>query len=125
MLELFHPGTIVPGVVGGICLLVAAIAFQMLPVNIGALLLVALASGSSSRRCTWAGTWVRRGRPGLRGDRLAAPGRHVDKSFYADATSAGLADRRPVGARDGGDRGTLAWKLSASARQPLRAGGYR
>ena len=42
MLELFHPGTIVPGVVGGICLLVAAIAFQMLPVNIGALLLIAL-----------------------------------------------------------------------------------
>src|SRR2546425_3185350 len=45
MLELFHPGTVVPGVVGGICLLIAAIAFQMLPVNVGALLLILLGIG--------------------------------------------------------------------------------
>lgn len=45
VLELFHPGTIVPGVVGVICLVVAAIAFQMLPVNLGAALLVLLGAG--------------------------------------------------------------------------------
>src|SRR2546422_8525141 len=45
MLELFHPGTVVPGVVGGICLVIAAIAFQMLPVNAGALLLIVLGIG--------------------------------------------------------------------------------
>src|SRR2546426_11575685 len=45
MLELFHPGTVVPGVVGGICLVIAAIAFQMLPVNVGALLLILLGIG--------------------------------------------------------------------------------
>src|SRR5207237_4120943 len=42
LLELFHPGTIVPGVVGGICLVLEAIRFQMLPVNIGALVLLVL-----------------------------------------------------------------------------------
>ncbi|MFL5443805.1 MAG: NfeD family protein, partial [Myxococcales bacterium] len=41
LLEMFHPGTIVPGVVGAICLLIAAMSFQMLPVNAGALALVA------------------------------------------------------------------------------------
>ena len=39
--ELYHPGTIVPGVVGAICLIVAGIAFQMLPVSAGALALLA------------------------------------------------------------------------------------
>src|SRR2546423_14379757 len=45
MLELFHPGTIVPGVVGAICLIIAGVAFQMLPVNIGALALCILGVG--------------------------------------------------------------------------------
>jgi membrane-bound serine protease (ClpP class) len=40
-LEFTHPGTFVPGVVGGIALLLAAFAFEILPVNIvGVLLLV-------------------------------------------------------------------------------------
>jgi membrane-bound serine protease (ClpP class) len=40
--ELYHPGTVVPGVVGAMCLVIAAIAFQMLPVNAGALALLVL-----------------------------------------------------------------------------------
>ncbi|GAC1550456.1 MAG: nodulation protein NfeD [Myxococcales bacterium] len=40
--ELAHPGTVVPGVLGATCLLVAAVAFQMLPINAGALALLAL-----------------------------------------------------------------------------------
>ncbi len=41
--ELSHPGVILPGVVGGISLILAAIAFQFLPINAGGLLLILLA----------------------------------------------------------------------------------
>ena len=44
-LELFNPGTIIPGVVGGICLLLAFYALGVLPVNYAGLLLVLLAFG--------------------------------------------------------------------------------
>ncbi|HEY4883405.1 MAG TPA: nodulation protein NfeD [Myxococcales bacterium] len=126
MLELFHPGTIVPGVVGGICLLVAAIAFQMLPVNIGALLLVALGIGLfiAEMYVGGHGGFVAAGLVCVVIGSLLLIG-HVDKSFYADADF-GLGWRivAPVGAAMAVIAGTLAWKLSASARQPLRAGGY-
>lgn len=41
--ELAHPGTILPGVLGGICLLLALYAFQTLPVNFIGILLLLLA----------------------------------------------------------------------------------
>jgi membrane-bound serine protease (ClpP class) len=41
--ELAHPGAIFPGVLGGICLLLAFYAFQTLPVNFIGILLIALA----------------------------------------------------------------------------------
>jgi len=40
--ELSHPGVIFPGVVGGICLILAFFAFQALPVNYAGVLLIAL-----------------------------------------------------------------------------------
>jgi len=43
LLEMYHPGSVVPGIVGGICLLIAAVAFQMLPVRMGAVALIAVA----------------------------------------------------------------------------------
>jgi membrane-bound serine protease (ClpP class) len=126
MLELFHPGTIVPGVVGGICLVVAAIAFQMLPVNVGALLLIVLGIGFfiAEMYVGGHGGFVAAGTVCVVIGSLLLVG-HVDKSFYADADF-GLGWRivAPVGAALAVIAGSLAWKLSRSARQPLITGGY-
>ena len=40
--ELAHPGAILPGVVGGICLILAFFAFQTLPINYAGILLIIL-----------------------------------------------------------------------------------
>jgi len=126
MLELFHPGTVVPGVVGGICLVIAAIAFQMLPVNVGALLLILLGIGFflAEMYVGGHGGFVAAGLVCVVIGSLLLIG-PVDKSFYADADF-GLGWRivAPVGAALALIAGTLAWKLSSSVRQPLRAGGY-
>lgn len=45
VLELLHPGATVPGVVGGICLILALFAFQILPVNYSGLALVVFGLG--------------------------------------------------------------------------------
>jgi membrane-bound serine protease (ClpP class) len=45
VVELWNPGAIVPGVVGGICLLLAFFAFQILPVNATGILLIILGLG--------------------------------------------------------------------------------
>ena len=44
-LEVLHPGAILPGIVGGICLLVGLYALQLLPVNYAGLALMALGLG--------------------------------------------------------------------------------
>jgi membrane-bound serine protease (ClpP class) len=43
--ELWNPGTVLPGVVGGVCLLLAFLAFQVLPINVAGLLLIVLGVG--------------------------------------------------------------------------------
>ena len=124
MLELFHPGTIVPGVVGGICLLIAGIAFQMLPVNVGAALLVLAGAGFfvAEMYVGGHGGFVAAGIVCVVIGSLLLVG-HVDKGFYADADF-GLGWRvvAPVGIALGVIAATLAWKFSQSARQPLDTG---
>jgi membrane-bound serine protease (ClpP class) len=44
-IELWTPGAILPGVAGGVCLLLAFFAFQILPVNTTGLLLIAFGIG--------------------------------------------------------------------------------
>jgi len=126
MLELFHPGTIVPGVVGGICLVIAGIGLQMLPVNAGALLLIVLGIGFfvAEMYVGGHGGFVAAGLVCVVIGSLLLVG-HVDKGFYADADF-GIGWRlvAPVGAAMAVIAATLAWKLAASSRQPFKAGGY-
>ena len=126
LLEMFHPGTIVPGVVGGICLVIAAIAFQMLPVNVGALVLVVLGVGLfvAEMYVGGHGGFVAAGLVCLVIGSLLLVG-HVDKSFYADADF-GLGWRvvAPVAAAMTVIAATLAWKFSQSVRQPLNTGAF-
>ena len=42
MFELYNPGSVLPGVIGGICLILAFYSFQTLPVNFAGLLLIVL-----------------------------------------------------------------------------------
>jgi membrane-bound serine protease (ClpP class) len=42
IMELYHPGTIFPGVFGAICLLLAFVSFQVLPISWGGVLLIVL-----------------------------------------------------------------------------------
>src|SRR5438270_1921465 len=125
LLEMFHPGTIVPGVVGGIGLVIAAIAFQMLPVNVGALLLIVLGVGFFVAEVYVGGHggFIAAGIVCVVIGSLLLVG-HVDKGFYADADF-GLGWRvvAPVAVALGVIAATLAWKFSQSARQPLNTGG--
>ena len=124
LLELFHPGTIVPGVVGGICVVIAAIAFQMVPVNIGAVLLIVLGVGFfvAEMYVGGHGGFVAAGAVCVVLGSLLLVG-HVDKTFYADSDF-GVSWRvvAPVGVALVLIAGTLAWKLSQSTRQPINTG---
>lgn len=44
-LELYHPGSIYPGAIGAFCLLLGLVATQVIPVNIGAILLLVVGAG--------------------------------------------------------------------------------
>jgi membrane-bound serine protease (ClpP class) len=126
LLELFHPGTIVPGVVGGICLVIAAIAFQMLPVNIGAVVLVLLGVGFfvTEMYVGGHGGFVAAGLVCIVIGSLLLVG-HVDKGFYADADfGIGWRIIVPVAGALAVIAATLAWKFAQSARQPLDTGAF-
>ena len=124
MLELFHPGTIVPGVVGAICLVIAGVAFQMLPVNVGALALCILGVGLLVAEMYMGGHgwFIGAGVVCIVIGLLFLIG-HTGRGFWADPDF-GLSWRvvLPVGAALGLISATLVWKFTSSATQPLRSG---
>ena len=124
LLELFHPGTLVPGLVGVVCLVIAAMGLQMLPVNFGALLLIALgvAFFAAELYAGGHGGFVAAGAVCVMLGSLFLIG-HLSPHFYADPDfGLGWRVALPVGAATALIAGSLAWKLSSSTRLPLRTG---
>jgi membrane-bound serine protease (ClpP class) len=124
LLEMFHPGTIVPGVTGAVCLLIAAMSFQMLPVNAGALALVigGVALLAAEMLLGGHGWFIGAGLVTIVIGSLLLVG-HVGRGFWADPDfGLGWQVVVPVGAALGIITGTLVWKLTSSAGQPLLAG---
>jgi membrane-bound serine protease (ClpP class) len=124
MLELFHPGTIVPGVVGAICIVIAGVAFQMLPVNVGALALCILGVGLlvAEMYAGGHGWFIGAGIVCIVIGSLLLIG-HTGRGFWADPDfGLGWKVVIPVGAALGLISATLVWKLTSSAGQPLQSG---
>jgi membrane-bound serine protease (ClpP class) len=125
LLELFHPGTIFPGVFGAAALVVSGMSFHMVPVNAGALALVALGVGLlvAEMYLGGHGWFIAAGTVCLVVGSLLLVG-HVGRGFWADADfGVGWGVVLPVGAALGVISGTLVWKLTSSAGQPLLTGG--
>jgi membrane-bound serine protease (ClpP class) len=126
LLEMFHPGTIVPGVVGVICVLIAGIGLQMLPVHLGALALVLLGAAffAAELYVGGHGGFIAAGAVCEVIGSLLLIG-HIDAKFYADQDF-GLSLRfvLPIGLAMAAIAASLAWKLSSSSREPLRTGAY-
>ena len=95
-IELWSPGAILPGVAGGICLLLAFFAFQVLPVSYAGVLLIlfGLALLVLEVKVTSFGLL------GGRRDRVAAP-RLDDADRFAAARTAGRAPPDPARSRSG------------------------
>ncbi|HEX4382784.1 MAG TPA: nodulation protein NfeD [Myxococcales bacterium] len=126
LLELFHPGTIVPGVVGGICVLIAAIGLQMLSVHIGALALVLLGVGffAAEFYAGGHGGFIAAGAVCVVIGSLLLIG-HVDSKFYADSDfGLGWKFVTPIGLAMAAIAGSLAWKISRSTHKPLTTGAF-
>ncbi len=70
--ELSNPGAIFPGIIGGICLILAFFAFRTLPVNYAGVLLILL--GRLSLHCRNQNCQLRA--PHRRGSRISRPGVH-------------------------------------------------
>jgi membrane-bound serine protease (ClpP class) len=124
-LELYHPGSIVPGVLGGFCLFLAFIGMRVIPVNVGAviLLLVGVAllvaegyvtthglAGVGGAICIVLGTlfFVDRSSP----DYQFAPGALTISPWIIWPTPIAVATAL----------GFMAYKVAATRRRPLQLG---
>jgi len=124
-LELYHPGSIIPGVAGGLCLLLAFLAMRVIPVNAGAValllagaaLLVAEAyvtthgiAGAAGAACVLVGTllFIDKGSPDYRFD----PGAFQLSPLVVWPTPIALSALLAF----------VAWKVVASRRGRLTSG---
>jgi membrane-bound serine protease (ClpP class) len=125
-LELYHPGSLVPGIAGAICLFLGFLAARVIPVNAGAVvlliagvaLLVAEAyvtthglAGAAGAVCILVGTllFIDRSSPDYRFD----PAAFTLSPLVVWPTPLALAALL----------GFVAWKVASSRRTPLRLGG--
>jgi membrane-bound serine protease (ClpP class) len=124
-LELYHPGSLVPGIAGAVCLFLAFLAMRVIPVNRGAVLLLVggvgllvaegyLAAhgvaGAAGTVCVVVGTllFIDRSSPEYHFD----PGAFTLSPLVVWPTPLALA----------GLLGFVAWKVASSRRAPLQAG---
>ncbi len=122
--ELYHPGTIIPGVVGVICLLIAGIGFQMLPISGGALalILVGIALLAAELYAGGHGAFIVVGIVCIVIGSLLLVG-HVGNGFYADRDfGIGWREVGPIAASLAVIAWTLVYKVARTARGKLVAG---
>jgi membrane-bound serine protease (ClpP class) len=126
LIEMFVPGTWVPGVTGAVCLLIAAVGLQMLPVHVGALALVLLGAGlfAAELYVGGHGGFIAAGAVCIVIGSLLLIG-HIDSKFYADPDfGLSLKFVAPLGLALAAIAGSLAWKVSRSTRMPLSTGAH-
>ena len=122
--ELYHPGTIIPGVVGVACLVIAGIGFQMVPISGGALALivVGIALLAAELYAGGHGGFIVAGIVCIVIGSLLLVG-HVGQGFYADRDfGIGWREVGPIAASLAVLASTLVYKISRTARGKLVAG---
>jgi len=124
-IEFYHPGMIFPGAVGAFCLLLAFLAMRVIPVNVGAVLLILAGvgllvaegyvtthgvAGAGGAVCVVLGTlfFVDRSSPDYRFD----PATFTVSPWIVWPTPVALA----------AVLGFMAWKIAAARRAPLQLG---
>jgi len=124
-IEFYHPGLIFPGAVGGFCLLLAFLAMRVIPVNVGAVVLIIVGvgllvaegyvtahglAGVGGAVCIVVGTlfFIDRASPDYRFD----PGAFTISPWIVWPTPIALAVML----------GFMAWKIAGARRAPLRLG---
>lgn len=124
-IEFYHPGAIVPGVAGGFCLFLAFVAMRVIPVNVGAVLLILAGvgllvaeayvtahglAGLAGAACVLLGT--------LFFVDTSAPGQWFDPSMVA--ISPWVVWPTPVALAL--VLGFMGWKVARARREPLQLG---
>jgi membrane-bound serine protease (ClpP class) len=124
-IEFYHPGMIFPGAVGALCLLLAFLAMRVIPVNVGAVILLLAGvgllvaegyvtahgiAGAGGAICIVLGTafFIDRSSPDYR----FAPGAFTISPWIVWPTPIVLA----------GVLGFMGWKVARSRREPLQLG---
>ncbi|HET9597148.1 MAG TPA: nodulation protein NfeD [Anaeromyxobacteraceae bacterium] len=124
-LELYHPGSLFPGIAGALCLFLAFLAMRVIPVNIGAVLLLAAGVGL----LVVEGYATTHGVAGGAGAICVVVGTllFIDKSspdYHFDPAAFTLSPLVvwPTPIALAAVLGFVAWKVGSSRREPLRLG---
>ncbi len=122
--EMYHPGTIVPGVVGVVCIIIAGIGFQMVPISGGALALIVVGIGLlvAEMYAGGHGAFIVGGIACIAIGSLLLVG-HVGSGFYADRDfGIGWREVGPITASLALIAWTLVYKVARTAKGALLSG---